>query len=304
MDIRTSPLVQGASEAKRPTPWWLGWIVAAVIVVGGAFAGSAIGAAVLGNPAVTETRHQFIEFFSFGASLLLLWLWVRFKEGRAFSSVGFRGGRAVPKLLLGFVIGGAMMVAATAIPLLTGDLVSDGSKHTTVGAAALLPLLALALVFFWQSSTEEAITRGYMLQIGGRDLNPWFAILGSSIFFAVIHLDFSPIPLLNITLYAVFASFVALGQGNLWLICGIHTGWNFFQGNVLGLPVSGNPYATSLLALGPAPDGREALTGGDFGIEASLSGTLVLVVVLVVAFAGYRRAEARRVSDAHVPAAS
>lgn len=302
MDIRTSPLVQGASEGVRPTRWWLGWILIAVFVIGGQFLGSTVGSFVLGDPGKSDTKYQFLEFFSFGANLLLLWLWVRFKEGRPFSSVGFRGGRAIPKLLLGFVIGAAMMVAATAIPLASGDVVTNGSQHTTVGVAALLPLLALVLVFFWQSSTEEAMTRGYMLQIGGRDVNPWLAIVGSSFFFAAIHLDFSPLPLLNITLYAIFACFVALGQGNLWLICGIHTGWNFFQGNVLGLPVSGNAYANSVFALGPAPDGRTVLSGGDFGIEASLPGTIVLVVVLVIAFLAYRRAEARRATETPVEA--
>jgi membrane protease YdiL (CAAX protease family) len=98
------------------------------------------------------------------------------------------------------------------------------SEHTNLGISASLPLLGLLFVFLWQASTEEAITRGYMLQTTGRQTHAWFAVLGTSIFFAVAHLDFSPIPLLNITLYAVFASFIALGQGDLWLIGGIHAG--------------------------------------------------------------------------------
>ena len=35
MNIRTSPLVQMADEAKRPTRWWLAWIVGIVLVIGG-----------------------------------------------------------------------------------------------------------------------------------------------------------------------------------------------------------------------------------------------------------------------------
>jgi membrane protease YdiL (CAAX protease family) len=84
-----------------------------------------------------------------------------------------------------------------------------------------------------------------MRQTTGRQTNAWLAILGTSIFVAVAHLDFSPIPLVNITLYAVFASFIALGQGNAF-----------------GLPVSGNPEANSLFAFGPAAGSNDGLSGG------------------------------------------
>ncbi len=79
--------------------------------------------------------------------------------------------------------------------------------------------------------------------------------------------------LINIALYAVFASFIALGQGNLWLIAGLHAGWNYFQGNIYGLPVSGNAEASSLFAFGPAAGSSDLVSGGDFGVEASLVGT-------------------------------
>jgi hypothetical protein len=42
-----------------------------------------------------------------------------------------------------------------------------------------------------------------------------------------------------------------------------------FQGNIFGLPVSGNPKANALLAFGPAEGSSELLSGGEFGFEAS-----------------------------------
>jgi hypothetical protein len=96
---------------------------------------------------------------------------------------------------------------------------------------------------------------------------------------------------------------VALGAGNLWLICGLHAGWNYVQGNVYGLPVSGTPEANSLLAFGPTEGSDDLLTGGDFGVEASLSGTAVLLVALVVAVVYYRRQEAARTGDTAAAAA-
>jgi uncharacterized protein len=298
MNIRTSPLVEMTAEAKRPSRWWLAWIVAVVCIVGGTSAGNVVGLAILGNPGQKDAKYQFIEFFAFGAALLVLFLWVRFKEGRPFSSIGFRGKNPIGKLLLGLVIGAVMMTIGVLVPWALGQYATGASEHTNVGSAALVPLLGLFFVFIWQASTEEAITRGYMLQTTGQQTNAWFAILGTSIFFAVVHLDFSPVPLLNITLYAVFASFIALGQGNLWLIAGIHAGWNFFQGNIYGIPVSGNAEANSLFSFGPAAGSNELLTGGKFGVEASLTGTIILGVAVVISFVYYRRREVARIAEA------
>jgi membrane protease YdiL (CAAX protease family) len=53
---------------------------------------------------------------------------------------------------------------------------------------------------------------------------------------------------------------------NLWMAIGLHAAWNFTQGAIFGIPVSGNPaqgLVTSELA-GPA-----ILSGGGFGLEAS-----------------------------------
>jgi membrane protease YdiL (CAAX protease family) len=294
MNIRTSPLVEMASEAKRPTRWWLGWIVAIVIILAGGIAGGALGGLVFASPEL----KQFQELCVFGVTLIVLFLWVRFKEGRPFSSVGFRGRNPVGKLLLGLVIGALMMTVAVLIAWATGQYGTGLSVHLNLGVDSLVWILLLLPVFVVQASTEEAITRGYMLQIGGRDINGWVAILGSSVIFAVIHPGASPVALLNIALYAVFASFVALGQGSLWLIAGIHIGWNYFQGNIYGVPVSGDPKANSLLAFGPTSGSNDLITGGAFGLEASLIGSVVLVVALAIAFGAYRRAEAGRLTAA------
>ncbi|MEZ5115582.1 MAG: CPBP family intramembrane glutamic endopeptidase [Candidatus Nanopelagicales bacterium] len=294
MNIRTSPLVQMADEAKRPTSWWLAWIVGAVMIVGGSIAGDAVGSLLLGNPGHADTLFQFKEFFIFGVTLLLLFLWLRFKEGRPFSSVGFRGSNPVGKLALGFLVGAVMMTVGVLVPWALGAYKSGASEHTNVGSSALVAVIPLLLVFLWQASTEEAVTRGYMLQMAGRQIPGWAAILGTSVFFSVIHMDFRPIVLLNIALYAVFASFIALGQGNLWLIAGIHAGWNYFQGNIYGLPVSGNTEASSLFAIGPASGSSDLMTGGDFGVEASIVGTVILLIACAIGYTYLRRANRTR----------
>src|ERR1700710_2322908 len=66
---------------------------------------------------------------------------------------------------------------------------------------------------------------------------------------------------------------------------GLHAAWNFTQGWIFGLPVSGGHGGTGLL------DGRltgsDLLTGGAFGLEASLPAVVVAttagVAILAVA---------------------
>lgn len=289
MEIRQNKLVEMASEAERPTRWWLGWLVAFGIIAGLGAAGQGIGSLVLGHPQSDELLHQYEEAFMFGVTLLGLWAWLRFKERRAFSSVGFRGARPLGRFLLGAGIGAGMITVVVLILLATGQYDTGASEHTRSGAEALLPLIPLAALFALQGSTEEAVTRGYMLQIAGRQLPAWAAIVGSSVFFAVVHVDFHPIVLVNITLFALMASFLVLAQRSLWLVCGIHAAWNYAMGNIYGAPVSGNPEAVSFFSLGPAAGSSESVTGGLFGPEGGIVVTAVWLVGTIVAFVIFRR---------------
>ena len=298
MDIRTSPLVQMADEAERPTRWWAAWLVGIVIILTGLVVGGAVGAAALGNPTDRDPLYQFTELFMFGTVIVLLALWLRFKERRPFTSVGLRGTNPVGKLALGLVIGAGMMAIGVAVPWALGQYGLGVSEHGRLGADAVVWLVPLLVVFILQGSTEEIMSRGYMLQVAGLQIPAAAAIAGSSIIFSALHLAFAPIPFINIVLYAVFVCFVALGEGGLWLVCGIHAGWNYFQGNIFGLPVSGHPEATSLWDFGPVKGANDLVTGGNFGVEASLVGTGVLAVALVLAIIYYRRQQTRRAAAA------
>jgi hypothetical protein len=67
----------------------------------------------------------------------------------------------------------------------------------------------------------------------------------------------------------------------IWLVLGIHAGWNYFQSGVFGMPNSGSAYEGVLM---PIVTGPTWLTGGVFGIEASVlavSLTLVCGIILV-----------------------
>jgi uncharacterized protein len=300
MIIKESPLVQMAAEARRPTPWWLGWIIAFGVGVAGmqlVWAGpmAAIGAAS-GTPV-----SQVFELLISASTIAVVFLWVRFKEQRPISSIGFRGSRGIAKLLLGIVLGVVMFLVPTGLLLLTGQYRIVPTPSGSSGGLGALPLVAaLVLVWIVQASAEEVVMRGYLLQTHALQLPGWLAIVITSVGFAVAHLGAGPIALVNIALVACFWSFLSLRQGSIWLACGMHAGWNFTQGNILGIPVSGHPYTNALVFMQPTPGSSDWLTGGTFGIEQSFAATVLLAILAVWAFFSLRSARSSGRTDAAV----
>jgi uncharacterized protein len=295
MNLKTSPLIRYAGEAKRPTPWWLGGIVATFLVILGPMIVvmmiyPVVILAISGKPLeLGSVLGQVQEIFTNAAALGVLVLWVVFKEKRPFSSVGLRGTRVVSRFLLGVLGGAVLFLIPVAILVASGQYHVVDAGTRTSGLSALLPVALLLAVWIVQATTEEIVFRGYLLQIHGQQLPAWLAIAITSVGFALIHFSFRPLPLINISLVAAFFSFVALRHGSLWMVAGLHTGWNYVQGNILGIPVSGGSRQTSLLFMGPAQGAPDWLTGGAFGIEGGAAATVVLVVVTAWSYLAFRK---------------
>jgi uncharacterized protein len=67
---------------------------------------------------------------------------------------------------------------------------------------------------------------------------------------------------------------------NLWFPIGMHLGWNFTEGGIFGVAVSGGPAVKGVFSVSLA--GRALLTGGTFGPEASLLAIAVCLAAAVV----------------------
>jgi hypothetical protein len=71
-----------------------------------------------------------------------------------------------------------------------------------------------------------------------------------------------------------------LRTGALWLSWGIHFGWNATLGLVLGLPVSGFRYFN--LWIYTQAYGPKWLTGDYYGVEAATTGTVAILIGILV----------------------
>lgn len=185
---------------------------------------------------------------------------------------------------LGLLAGFLLFALGVGFAAVTGTLTIDGlSDSFDFG-----PWLLIFVGFLVQGMSEELLCRGCFLLNVARKNSVLAGILCNSLCFAALHLlnnGIAPLALVNLFLYGVFASLYFLWRGNIWGIAAFHSMWNFAQGNVFGILVSGGGFGTSLLSSTADPAGA-LINGGDFGLEGGLAVTAVLV--LGIAFVMWR----------------
>lgn len=210
------------------------------------------------------------RWLDFGLCLGVTWACLRL-EGNPLSSLGLRPDRTFLREALLGTLGGAVLMFLTA-----GLILAFGGLHWVrtpgVGAAQLL---AGAWFYLAVAFLEELLFRGYPFQRSVRGLGFLGAQLTFAFVFAYGHWDNPGMAgatkawaTLNIALAALLLGLCWRRTGSLALPIGVHLGWNWTQGNLLGFGVSGN---ASDGWWSPVFHGRPAwLTGGTFGLEASL----------------------------------
>jgi hypothetical protein len=125
------------------------------------------------------------------------------------------------------------------------------------------------------------MARGYPFQRLVEGAGPWVGQLVFAALFALMHWGNPGMhgatrawATVNIALAALLLGFCYLRTRSLALPIGVHLGWNWAQGSLLGFGVSGTTDIKG--AWMPVFHGRpEWLTGGAFGLEASAICTLV-----------------------------
>lgn len=132
------------------------------------------------------------------------------------------------------------------------------------------PWSELLVVYLPAVFHEELLFRGYPYQ-KVRSFNRSGAIVFTASVFASAHgrnAGASPLAMVNLVLAGIMLALAYEVCQRLWLPIGIHAAWNLLSGPVLGYNVSGYISRRSVLEI--QGGGPEWLTGGRFGIEASV----------------------------------
>ena len=176
-------------------------------------------------------------------------------------------------LLLGLAAGTVVFSIAVAIAGVLGiyRIVGIGSLNGLL-SALIVPMVGAAV-------TEELLFRGILFrwleQFGGS----WVALLLTSGFFGAAHLH-NPSASWIAVVGIAFGAGVMLGAAymltrSLWLPMGLHAAWNFTQGEIYDIPVSGTKVDGMVDA---QLSGPPLLSGNGFGLEASVIAIAVATV--------------------------
>lgn len=207
-------------------------------------------------------------------------IYVRFIERRKLATMGFRRGHIAREYLMGLLVGTVMFSTAVGIAVISGSLVYGGLAGASVGLIVLF-----FMGYLVQGLSEEVLSRGYLLVTLARRQHLAIAVFVSACFFGAMHLGnnaVSTLAIANIILFGIFEAIYLLKRGNIWGVAAIHSAWNFIQGNVFGISVSGMPLQPSVFLFEPS-GGANLFNGGAFGLEASLPATIVLIAGIVIA---------------------
>ncbi len=160
-------------------------------------------------------------------------------------------------------------ISASWIGGLVGVLALAGC-YRVVETQGTLTLFNSFFLFGLGSFAQELLFSLVLFRLLEDWLGSWRALLVSALVFAAAH-AFNPgtSALSILDLFVGGASYLAafIYSRRMWLVWGLHFSWNFFQAGVFGMPNSGIAFKGLVK---PAISGPAWLTGGAFGIEASV----------------------------------
>ena len=177
----------------------------------------------------------------------------------------YRDPHALRNLAIGLGAGFLVFSLAVAIAAILGVYHVTGEGD----ASDLIPALVGPAIF--AAVSEELVFRGILFRWIEEFGGSWMALLLTSAFFGAAHLH-NPNSSYIAAIGIAFEAGVMLGAAymltrSLWLPMGIHAAWNFTQGEIYDIPVSGTKVHGLLVG---RLSGNPLLTGNGFGLEASL----------------------------------
>jgi membrane protease YdiL (CAAX protease family) len=214
------------------------------------------------------------------------YLMVRLLERRKLGEFAPR--KAPLHSLTGWLTGMGILLAAAAVLALPGYYAVHG---THPDAQLLSPLLVLGI---GAGVGEEIVARGILFRVVEECFGTWFALLFSAALFGLGHIA-NPNSNVWMALAIAVEAGLLLGMAfawtrSMWFVIALHAAWNFTQGPLLGIPVSGIA-VTGLLD--STLKGPPVLSGGQFGAEGSL--LTVLICLVLAAFFTKRAIAAGRI---------
>ena len=220
---------------------------------------------------------------------------LRIYEGRRLSDIGFHWNPASRWNLAWGLAGGI----AGALVVLAGPLVAGAaSMHADASEGHWRTFVFITLILILGAAGEEILFRGYGFQVLLRSTGPYTAILPVGVLFGAMHSSnphASNLGLVNTAGFGMLFGYAFWRSRDLWLPFGLHFGWNFtlpfFGTSLSGVKMGVTGYELQWKA-------GELWSGGEYGPEASISTSIVLLAIFIFLWKAPIRSQPNLLLDA------
>jgi len=227
---------------------------------------------------VSTEKYILISLFATAVTTAGTILFCTKIEKRSIASMGFSRKGILKEYLLGYGIGIGTFASAILICAVTGNVT------VTFQGGNIGMILLFFLGYLIQGMSEEVLVRGFFMVSVARKNSVLLAVAASAVIFSLLHIlnpGITLLALVNLALFGVEMALYMMVRGDIWGVCAIHSAWNFVQGNIFGVQVSGMPLCESVFHT-EMSGGSAWINGGSFGIEGGLAETAVSLTVIVI----------------------
>lgn len=223
-----------------------------------------------------------LKYYGFVIFIAVTVLYCKLIEKRSIKSMGFN--TKFMGYIKGILVGIVLLFLSIGILILTKNITFNGILKN-INYPIILAFLGAFIV---QGAMEETLCRGFLMTSLSKKVSIPVAILISSLAFAVPHFSslfagdfiYSFAGIINLLLVSTIFSLLIINEKNIWIACGMHSFWNFCLFNICGLNLSGSSKRPTAI-LDISINSKNILNGGEYGIEASVITTAVLVICTV-----------------------
>lgn len=215
------------------------------------------------------------------AIILGSWLTLRWIDKRPYALLGFDFNRGAWKeFLKGFLLGFINFLIIFLILKCSGVI---ETQFSTLNLSLFKGILIYFITFTVAAVFEELFNRGYIFQALIEGTRAWIAVMIISLLFVAGHstnTGFSWNNAVFFFIHSILYCLLYIKTGSIWTPIGFHLSWNWTQGSIFGMNVSGTVMKNTLLTTKPI--GPEILSGGEFGAEASIISSIISVILILL----------------------
>lgn len=236
-------------------------------------------------------NHEYAMIFNLWSTLLVslvVYIFVKYYQKRTPASLGLVDYRKGKSYLKGLLIGSGMLGTS----FLFAYLLSGFRIRLNIENVDFRIFIFFVIGWIFQGFEEEFITRSVLMNYLGALRNPKVGIIANSLIFSILHLGnsyFNLLAFVNIFLMGLVFSMLFYIRDSIYISAAAHSVWNFLQGNFFGINVSGIITSKNTIFLSESV-GNKLISGGGFGIEASLVVTTVEIITLCLLHKKARKA--------------